>query len=168
MAAELFWTFGRNEGKNNKIKKTSIIQGILKWRKSLKQKSDNGKDWMSNCTIGLQYLVHVGGKCIRSVFRYLSQSTAIKQYQYHIFSWSIKIWAPIFVHPKAVTDLKNGLTSWLLAKTNLDRIKDLISSSLIDSYIERDYFHLIDVLRKYGYMKEEINKLETSEVNYNF
>ena len=30
MAAELFWTFGRNEGKNNKIKKTSIIQGILK------------------------------------------------------------------------------------------------------------------------------------------
>ena len=56
----------------------------------------------------------------------------------------------------------------MLAKTNLDRIKDLISSSLIDSYIERDYFHLIDVLRKYGYMKEEINKLETSEVNYNF
>ena len=44
---------------------------------------------MSNCIIGLQYLVHVGGKCIRSVFRYLSQSTAIKQYQYHIFSWSI-------------------------------------------------------------------------------
>ena len=37
----------------------------------------------------------------------------------------------------------------LLAKSNLDCIKDLISSSLTDSYIERDYFHLIYVLRKY-------------------
>ena len=37
----------------------------------------------------------------------------------------------------------------LLAKTNLDCIKDLISSSLTDSYIEHDYFHLIDVLTKY-------------------
>ena len=35
----------------------------------------------------------------------------------------------------------------LLAKTNLDSTKDLISSSLTDSYLERDYFHLIDVLK---------------------
>ena len=47
----------------------------------------------------------------------------------------------------------------LLAKTYLDCIKDLIFSSLTDSYIECNYFHLIDVLRKYDYMKEEINKL---------
>ena len=50
----------------------------------------------------------------------------------------------------------------LLEKTNLDCIEDLISRSVTDPYIERDYFHLLDVLRKYGYMKEEINKLETS------
>ena len=49
----------------------------------------------------------------------------------------------------------------LLAKTNLDCIKGLISRSLTDSCIERNYYHLIDVLRKYDYMKEEINKLET-------
>ena len=55
----------------------------------------------------------------------------------------------------------------LLAKTYLDSIKDLISSSLTNSYIECDYFHLIDVLRKYDYMKEEINKLANSSVNYN-
>ena len=39
--------------------------------------------------------------------------TAIKWYQYYIFSWSIKAWAPIFVLQKAVTDLKNGLYSHL-------------------------------------------------------
>ena len=49
----------------------------------------------------------------------------------------------------------------LLAKTNLDCIKGLISRFLTDSYIERDYFNLIDMLRKHDYMKEEINKLET-------
>ena len=49
----------------------------------------------------------------------------------------------------------------LLAKTNLDCMKDL-SRSLTNSYIERDYFHLMDVLRKYSYVKEEIKKLETS------
>ena len=37
----------------------------------------------------------------------------------------------------------------LLAKTNLDCIEDLISSSLTELYIERDYFQLIDVLRKH-------------------
>ena len=35
----------------------------------------------------------------------------------------------------------------LLAKTNLDCIKDLISWSLTDSHIEHDYFDLIDVLK---------------------
>ena len=48
----------------------------------------------------------------------------------------------------------------LLGKTNLDCIKYL-SRSLIDSYIEHDYFNLIDGLRKCNYTKEEINKLET-------
>ena len=74
---------------------------------------------MSSCIIGLQYLVHVGGKCIRSVFCYLSQSTAIKQYQYHIFSRSIKIWAPVVMPPKAVTDLKSSLYSPLVTAVGL-------------------------------------------------
>ena len=50
----------------------------------------------------------------------------------------------------------------LLAKTNLDCIKSSISRPLTDSYIERNYFHLIDVQGKYDYMKEEFNKLKTS------
>ena len=50
----------------------------------------------------------------------------------------------------------------LLPKTNLDCIQDLVSISLTDSYIERDYFDLIDVLRKCDYMKEDINTIETS------
>ena len=37
-----------------------------------------------------------------------------------------------------------------------------MSSSLTDSYMEHYYFHLIDELRKYDYIKEKINKLETS------
>ena len=37
----------------------------------------------------------------------------------------------------------------LLAKTNLDCIKSSISRSLIDSYIGREYFLLIDVLREH-------------------
>ena len=48
----------------------------------------------------------------------------------------------------------------LSAKTNSDCIKDL-SRPLADSYIERDYFNLTDVLRKYDYVKEKINKPET-------
>ena len=50
----------------------------------------------------------------------------------------------------------------LLAKTNLDCIKGSISSSLTESYIEHNYFLLIDVLREYDNMKEEINELENS------
>ena len=49
----------------------------------------------------------------------------------------------------------------LLAKNNLDCIKDLCRS-LTESHIGPDYFNVIDLLRKYGYMKKEINKLETS------
>ena len=44
----------------------------------------------------------------------------------------------------------------LLAKATLDCIKGLISRSLTDSYFECDYFHLIDVLKEYEGMKEEI------------
>ena len=73
MAAELLGAFDNNEGTNKK-KKTSIIQGILKWRKSLKWKSDNITSWLSDYIIGLQYLVHAEDKCIRSIFRCLSQS----------------------------------------------------------------------------------------------
>ena len=49
----------------------------------------------------------------------------------------------------------------LLAKANLDCIKDLISRFVTHSYFDCNYFNLIDVLRKYDYMKEEINKRET-------
>ena len=48
----------------------------------------------------------------------------------------------------------------LLRKTNLDCIKGSISRSITDSYIERDYFLLIEVLREYDGMQEKINKLE--------
>ena len=40
-----------------------------------------------------------------------------------------------------------------LVKTNLNRIKDLISSSLTDLYV-----YLIDVLRKYDYIKDKKQK----------
>ena len=49
----------------------------------------------------------------------------------------------------------------LIARTNLDCIKGSILP-LTDSYIERNYFLLVDVLREYDVMKEKINKLETS------
>ena len=45
-----------------------------------------------------------------------------------------------------------------LVKANLNRIKDLISSSLTDLYVELDYFYLIDVLRKYDYIKDKKQK----------
>ena len=41
-------------------------------------------------------------------------------------------------------------------------IKGLISRSLTNSFIGRDYFLLIDVLRKYDDTKEEIKNLEIS------
>ena len=51
----------------------------------------------------------------------------------------------------------------LLAKINLhERFEFYSFNSLSNSYIERDYSHLIDVLRKYAFMKGEINKLKTS------
>ena len=53
---------------------------------------------MSNCIVGLQYLVFVGDKCIRSAFRYLSQSNG---YQYHIFSSTIKNLGANFRAPKS-------------------------------------------------------------------
>ena len=50
----------------------------------------------------------------------------------------------------------------VLPKANLDWLKDLISSSLTDLYIKRDHFQLIDVFKKYDYIKEKINIIETS------
>ena len=50
----------------------------------------------------------------------------------------------------------------LLSKTTLYCIKGLISRSLTNSFIGRDYFLLIDVLRKYDDTKEEIKNLEIS------
>ena len=47
-------------------------------------------------------------------------------------------------------------------KANLNFIKSLFSKYLRKSYIERNYFILIDVLRKHDYVKKEVNKLETS------
>ena len=49
----------------------------------------------------------------------------------------------------------------LLVKINLDCMQDLYRL-LTDWSIECDYFHLLDLLRKYDYSKEEINKLESS------
>ena len=46
------------------------------------------------------------GPCFQTIFCFL-------------WLWSIKIWAPIFVHPKMVTDLKNGLYSPLFLSTTL-------------------------------------------------
>ena len=50
----------------------------------------------------------------------------------------------------------------LLAKTNLDCIKDAIFRSATDSYIECDYFLLTEVLRERDGTKQNINKLGTS------
>ena len=43
----------------------------------------------------------------------------------------------------------------LLAKTNLDYINRSISRFLTDSYIERNYFLLIELLKEYDGMKEK-------------
>ena len=64
--------------------------------------------------------------------------------------WIIKKYKPIIKKKKKKHD-KIGL----LAKTNLDYIKGLISRSLANLYIERNYFLLIDLLRKYDYMKKK-------------
>ena len=50
----------------------------------------------------------------------------------------------------------------LLAKINLDCIKGSTSSFLTNSYNERDYFLLINVLKEYDNVKEKINKLQSS------
>ena len=48
----------------------------------------------------------------------------------------------------------------LVAKINLDCIKDSISRSLTDAYIERDYFFLVDMFREYDHMKEKTINLK--------
>ena len=50
----------------------------------------------------------------------------------------------------------------LLAKTKLHSTKVLISKSLIDSYITRNEFFLLnDVLKEYNDVKEKIKNLKT-------
>ena len=49
----------------------------------------------------------------------------------------------------------------LLAKSKLNRIEVLISKALIDLKISRDEFVLINVLKEYIKMKEEIKNLKT-------
>ena len=49
----------------------------------------------------------------------------------------------------------------LLAKSKLNSIEVLISKALIDSNISQDEFILLDVLKQYDEMKEEIKNLKT-------
>ena len=49
----------------------------------------------------------------------------------------------------------------MLAKSKLNRIEVLISKALIDLNISRDEFVLINVLKEYIKMKEEIKNLKT-------
>ena len=84
-----------------------------------------------------------------------------------IFAISLCISLPAFA---SLVDTSKGIMNSTielasLAKTKLDCIKCSISRYLTDSHIGRDYFLLIDVLRKYDDMKEEINKLENSKVS---
>ena len=49
----------------------------------------------------------------------------------------------------------------LLTKSKLNRMEVLISKTLIDSVISHDEFALINVLKEYNKMKEEIKNLKT-------
>ena len=49
----------------------------------------------------------------------------------------------------------------MLAKSKLNSIEVLISKGLIDSNINHDEFFLINVLKEYDDMKEEIKNLKT-------
>ena len=49
----------------------------------------------------------------------------------------------------------------LLAKSKLNSIEVLISKVLIDSVISHDEFVLINVLKEYNEMKEEVKNLKT-------
>ena len=51
----------------------------------------------------------------------------------------------------------------LLAKTKLDTIEVLISTALIDSYINHDEFISVNVLREYNEKKKEIKNAENAE-----
>ena len=61
--------------------------------------------------IGLQYLVHTGDKCIRSLFRYLRQPNGHLTVSILHFSLIYQNLEPIFVRPKAITDMIKGLYS---------------------------------------------------------
>ena len=63
---------------------------------------------------------------------------------------------------------KHGKTV-LLTKTKLNSIEVLISMALIESYVNDDEsFLIINVLKAYDDMKEEIKKLKTSTVRQRF
>ena len=66
---------------------------------------------------------------------------AIKQYQYYIFSWSIKIWAPIFMCQKAVTDLQNNLYSPLV--TDLEVFTEILKGIYFASTTDEDVKQLL-------------------------
>ena len=50
----------------------------------------------------------------------------------------------------------------LLVKAKLINIEVLISKALINSYINNDEFAMMNVLREYDEMKEEIKNLENA------
>ena len=63
---------------------------------------------------------------------------------------------------------KHGKTV-LLTKTKLNSIEVLISMALIESYVNDDEsFLIINVLKAYDDMKEEIKNLKTSTVRQRF
>ena len=73
MAADVYLAFDGNESTNKKIRKLQSFKGYWsegnQWNK---RAIIANTDWVITF-IGLQYLVHAGDKCIRSIFCYLSQ-----------------------------------------------------------------------------------------------
>ena len=56
----------------------------------------------------------------------------------------------------------------MLAKSKLSSLEVLISKALIDSNISHDEFVLINVIKEYDDMKEEIKDLKTQSVHQRF
>ena len=75
----------------------------------------------------------------------------------------LKIWAitPVIKKYDSIIKKKKTDKIVLLAKSKLDRKEILISKSLIDSVTSHDEFVLINVLKQYNEMKEEIKNLKT-------
>ena len=118
------------------------------------------------CTI-LNYIKHFPALVIAvTVCIFISTFASLVNISKRIMSYTIglNIYAIIarIKKYKSIIKKKKHDEIALLAKTNLDCIKGSISRSLTDACIERDYFLLIEVLRKYDGIKEKIDKLETS------